>query len=164
VLPKGWVWHQFPEALTGTAAGFKIGLPSPWTQSYSDLVAHLNQPAKGFHLTVNLGLWTYVKPLAEAKYLSKKYAASYHGYKKLFVTAVGFASIGGFRAAPAAELKFSWDPVNGVPSTELVVLVTLVTKSGSQPYAFHLWAPSATFGAANGVFHTAIKTFRPLPA
>jgi hypothetical protein len=163
-LPKGWVWHQFPEALTGTAAGFKIGLPSPWTQSYSDLVAHLNQPAKAWHLNVNLGLWTYVNPLTEAKYLQKKYAATYHGYKKLLVTSVGFASIGGFRAVPAAELKFSWLPVGGKATTELVVLVTLATKSGTQPYAFHLWAPSASFGGANGVFHTALKTFRPLPA
>jgi hypothetical protein len=164
VLPKGWVWHQFPEALTGTAAGLKIGLPTPWTQSYSDLIAHLNQPAKAWHLNVNLGLWTYVKPLAEATYLQKKYAATYHGYKKLLVTAVGFASIGGFRAVPAAELKFSWVPVGGKATTELVVLVTLVTKSGTQPYAFHLWAPSASFGGANGVFHSALKTFRPLPA
>jgi eukaryotic-like serine/threonine-protein kinase len=164
VLPKGWLWHKFPEALTGTAAGFKIGLPSPWTQSYSGLVAHLNQPAKGFHLNVNLGLWTYVKPLAEARLLQKQYAATYNGYKKIFVTSVGFATIGGFRAAPAAELKFSWQPLTGGTSTELVVLVTLGTKSGSQPYAFHLWAPSSTFGSASGVFHGAIKTFRPLPA
>jgi len=164
VLPKGWLWHQFSAAVMGSSAGFKIGLPSPWTQTASSLVAHLNQPAKGFHLNVNLGLWTYVKPLAEAKYLQAKYAATYHGYKKLLVTAVGFASIGGFRAAPAAELKFSWHPLSGPASTELVVLVTLVTKSGVQPYAFHLWAPSASFGAANGVFHTALKTFRPLPA
>jgi eukaryotic-like serine/threonine-protein kinase len=164
VLPKGWVWHQFPEALTGTAAGFKIGLPSPWTQSYSDLIAHLNQPAKAWHLTVNLSLWTYVKPLAEAEYLQKKYAATHHGYKKLLVAAVGFASIGGFRAVPAAELKFSWVPVGGKATTELVVLVTLATKSGTQPYAFHLWAPSASYGGAHSVFHTALKTFRPLPA
>ncbi len=164
VLPKGWVWHKFPQALTGTAAGFKIGLPSPWTQNYTALIAHLNQPAKGFHLNVNLDLWTYVKPLAEARYLQKTYAATYKGYKKIFVTPVGFASIGGFRAAPAAELKFSWHPLTGGTSTELVLLVTLGTKSGSQPYAFHLWAPSATFGSASGVLHGAIKTFRPLPA
>jgi hypothetical protein len=164
VLPKGWVWHQFSAAVMGSTAGFKIGLPSPWTQSASSLVAHLNQPAKAWHLNVNLGLWTYVKPLAEAQYLQKKYAATYHGYKKLLVASVGFASIGGFRAVPAAELKFSWHPVSGVASTELVVLVTLATKSGTQPYAFHLWAPSASFSGANGVFHTAIKTFRPLPA
>ena len=163
-LPNGWVWHKFSEALTGTSAGFRIGLPSPWTQTYSYLVAHLNQPAKGFHLNVNLGPWTYVKPLVEAKLLQSKYAATYHGYKKLLLTGVGFASIGGFRAAPAAELKFSWHPASGGAFTELVVLVTLVTKSGTQPYAFHLWAPSATFGTANGVFHSAIKTFRPLPA
>jgi tRNA A-37 threonylcarbamoyl transferase component Bud32 len=118
VLPKGWVWHQFSAAAMGSTAGFKIGLPSPWTQTVTGLVAHLNQPAKGYHLNVNLGLWTYVKPLAEAKYLASKYAASYHGYKKLLLTGVGFASIGGFRAVPAAELKFSWQPASGGTSTE----------------------------------------------
>ena len=164
MLPQGWVWHQFSAAAMGSTAGFKIGLPSPWTQTVTGLVAHLNQPVKGYHLNVNLGLWTYVKPLAEAKYLASKYATTYHGYKKLLLTGVGFASIGGFRAVPAAELKFSWQPASGGTSTELVVLVTLNTKSGVQPYAFHLWASSATFGGANSVFHTAIKTFRPLPA
>lgn len=164
VLPKGWVWHKFPVAYLGSSAGLKIGMPSAWTQSASYLLAHLSQPAKGFHLNVNVGMWTYVKPLAEAKYLQKKYAATYKGYKKLLLTSVGFASIGGFRAAPAAELKFSWHPSAGSTSTELVVLVTLATKSGTQPYAFHLWAPSATFSTANGVFHRAIKTFRPLPS
>jgi hypothetical protein len=163
VLPKGYLWHQFTAAVMDSTAGFKIGLPSPWTQSVAGQVAHLNQPVKGFHLTVNLGLWTYVAPLAEAKYLQGKAAATYHGYKKLSLGAVGFQAIGGFRAAPAAELKFSWHPVTGGTFTELVALVTLTTKSGAQPYAFRLWAPSSSFGAANGVFNTAIKTFRPLP-
>lgn len=164
VLPNGWVWHKFSVAYLGSSAGLKIGMPSPWTQSVSYLIAHLNQPAKRFHLNVNVGLWTYVKPLPEAKYLSSKYAKTYSGYKKLLLSSVGFASIGGFRAVPAAELKFSWHPAAGSTSTELVILVTLATKSGTQPYAFHLWAPSATFGTANSVFHKALKTFRPLPA
>ena len=164
MLPKGWLWHHFTAAVMGTTAGFKVGLPSPWTQSVTGRVAHLNQPAKGYHLNVNLGLWTYVKPLAEAQHLQRTYAATYKGYKKLLLTSVNFAAIGGFRAVPAAELKFSWHPTTGTTSTELVVLVTLATKSGSQPYAFHLWTSSATFAAANGVFKTAIKTFRPLPA
>jgi hypothetical protein len=163
VLPKGWLWHQFTAVVMSSTAGFKIGLPSPWTQSVTGLVAHLNQPAKGYHLTVNLGLWTYVNPLAEAQYLQSKYAASYKGYKKLLLTSVGFAAIGGFRAVPAAELKFSWHPTTVTTSTELVVLVTLATKSGNQPYAFHLWTSSASFAAADGVFKTAIKMFRPLP-
>jgi hypothetical protein len=164
VLPPGYVWHDFSAAQLTSTAGFKIGLPSAWTQSLTGQVAHFNQPARNFHLTVSVGVWTYATPLAEAKYLNKKYAAKYNGYKELALGAVGFNSIGGFKAAPAAELKFSWDKSSGGNYTELVILTSLDTKAGVQTYWFSLWAPSATFTAAHGVFHTALKTFRPLPA
>jgi 1,4-alpha-glucan branching enzyme len=72
--------------------------------------------------------------------------------------------IGGFKAAPAAVLKFSWNKLSGGNYTELVILVSLVTKSGDQTYTFSLWAPTARFGAVHGVIHTALKTFRLLPA
>lgn len=147
----------------GSNAGFKIGLPILWTQSVTGHIAHLNQVARDLHLTVNLGPWTYVKPLAQAQYLQGKDAKSYNGYKKLALAAIGFKTVGGYEAAAAAELKFSWHkPLIG-NYTELVILVTLSTKAGPQPYTFTLWAPSATFSAANGVFHTATTTFRPLP-
>jgi hypothetical protein len=116
-----------------------------------------------FHLTVNLAPWTDSEPLAEAQYLQGKYAKSDKGYKKLTLGTVGFKSIGGFEAATAAELEFSWTGSSATNFTELVVLVTLTAKSGAQPYTFTLWAPSATFGTAHQVFLTAMPTFRPLP-
>jgi len=164
VLPSGWVWHDFSAAELTATAGFKIGLPAAWTQNLTGQVAHFNQPARNFHLTVNVGVWTYPKPLTEAKYLNKKYATKYNGYTELALGAVGFKAIGGFRAAPAAELKFSWDKPSAGSYTELVILVSLDTKAGVQTYWFSLWTPSASFAAAHGVFHTALKTFRPLPA
>jgi hypothetical protein len=164
VLPSGYVWHYFSAAELDSAAGFKIGLPNAWTQNLTGQIAHFNQPARNFHLTVSVGLWTYARPLAEAKYLNKKYAAKYNGYTELALGAVGFKAIGGFRAAAAAELKFSWDKVSGGNFTELVILTSLTTKTGVETYWFSLWAPSAHFAAAHGVFHTALKTFRPLPA
>jgi len=164
VLPSGWVWHNFSAAELTATAGFKIGLPAAWTQNLTGQVAHFNQPARNFHLTVNVGVWTYPKPLTEAKYLNKKYATKYNGYTELALGAVGFKAIGGFRAAPAAELKFSWDKPSAGSYTELVILASLSTKAGVQTYWFSLWAPSASFAAAHGVFHTALKTFRPLPA
>ncbi len=163
VLPAGWVWHNFSAALLGTTAGFKIGLPALWTQNLTGEIAHFNQPVKNYHLTINVGLWTYTKPLAQAKYLAKKDSANYNHYTRLTLAAIGFKAIGGFRVAPAAELKFSWDKLSGGYYTEMVILVTLTTKSGPQPYTFSLWAPSASFAAAHGVFNTALKTFRPLP-
>ena len=33
-------------------------------------------------LTVNVGVWTYAKPLPQAKYLAKKDAVNYNGYKR----------------------------------------------------------------------------------
>lgn len=147
----------------GSTAGFEIGLPALWTQSVAGLVAHLDQSARDFHLTVNLGLWTYVEPLPQAQYLQRKDAKADNGYKELSLGAIGFKTVGGFEAASAAELKFSWHKPLVGNFTELVVLVTLSTKSGVQPYTFTLWAPSATFNAANGIFHTAMTTFRPLP-
>jgi hypothetical protein len=147
----------------GTAAGFEIGMPSLWQQSVTALAAHLNQPARNFHLTVDLAPWTLAGPLAEAVHVQHLVARTDPGYKQLFLGAIGFRALGGYTAAPAAELKFRWTrPLVG-SVTEVVILVTLTTKSGPQPYAFTLWAPSATFAAASGVLHTAMPTFRPLP-
>jgi tRNA A-37 threonylcarbamoyl transferase component Bud32 len=164
VLPPGYVWRDFSAAELGTTAGFKIGLPGAWTQNLTGQIAHFNQPARNFHLTVNVGLWTYPKPLAEANYIAKNDSANYNGYAQLALSAVGFKSIGGFKAAPAAELKFSWHKPSGGNFTELVILVSLATKAGAQTYRFSLWAPTASFATAHGVFHTALTTFRPLPA
>jgi hypothetical protein len=164
VLPPGWDWHDFSAAELGATAGFKIGLPGAWTQNLTGQIAHFNQPVRNFHLVVSVGLWTYPKPLAEAKYLARKDAANYNGYTQLVLGAVGFKAIGGFKAAPAAELKFSWTKPAGGSFTELVTLVSLMTKAGVQTYRFSLWAPTASFGAAHSVAHTAVETFRPLPA
>jgi hypothetical protein len=164
VLPPGYVWHDFSAAQLGSTAGFKIGLPSAWTQSLSGQVAHFNQPAKTFNLNISVGIWTYPKPLAQARYLQKKAAADYNDYTLLTLGSVGFKQLGGYEPAAAAQLKFSWVKLSGGSDTELVILVTLNTESGSQPYTFRLWTPSATFGAARGVLHQAIETFRPLPA
>jgi eukaryotic-like serine/threonine-protein kinase len=164
VLPAGYVWHRFTAAAMGSTAGFEIGMPILWQQSVTGLSAYLNEPATNFHLTVNLAPWTDAGPLTEAQYLQAKYAKTEKGYKKLILGVIGFKSIGGFEAATAAELEFSWTGPSGGSYTELVVLVTLTTKAGVQPYSFTLWAPSATFGAAHDVFLTAMPTFRPLPS
>ena len=164
ILPPGYIWHHFTAAVMTSTAGFKIGTPSLWRQSVTGLIAHLNQPVHDFHMMVNLALWTYVKPLAQAQYLQAKDAKTYHAYKELSLGAVNFTTVGGFRVAPAAQLKFTWTKPSGVSYTELVILVTLQTKSGLQPYTLSVWAPSATFTSAGGVFHKALKTFRPMPA
>jgi hypothetical protein len=164
VLPAGYIWHHFPAALIGsTNAGFKIGMPVAWKQAIGNLVAHLNQPARIFHLAVGLGSWNYAKPLQQANYLYDLDFAGYHGFRLMTLGPIGFKSVGGFKAAPAAELKFGWHKPSGGNFTELVILVKLVTKSGTQPYTFTLWAPASTFPAAAGIFHVAMKTFRPLP-
>jgi eukaryotic-like serine/threonine-protein kinase len=163
VLPAGYIWHHFTASLMGSTAGFKIGMPVAWKQAIAVLVAHLNQPARNFHLAVGLGSWNYAKPLPQARYLYGLDAADYHGFRLLSLGAIGFRSVGGFKAAPAAELKFGWHKTSGASFTEMVVLVMLDTKSGPQPYTFTLWAPTSTFPAANGIFHAAMKTFRPLP-
>jgi eukaryotic-like serine/threonine-protein kinase len=164
VLPPGYVWHRFTAAVMGSAAGFEIGMPSLWRQSVTGLSAYLNEPVTSFHLTVSLAPWTYAGPLAQAQYLERKYAKADKGYKALTLGPIGFKAVGGFKAASAAELKFRWTKTSVGTVTEMVVLVTLTTKSGAQPYTFTLWAPSATFGLANGVFQTAMTTFRPLPS
>jgi hypothetical protein len=164
VLPAGYVWHRFSAVAMGSVAGFEIGMPEPWTQAVSGPVAHLNQPVRNFHLAVNLGLWTFVKPLAQAQYLRGVDALTYRHFTLIGLQSLGFRQAGGAIAAPAAELKFSWVESSGAKFTELVLLVTLSTKSGPQPYALTLWSPAATYGAADGVFHTALATFRPLPA
>jgi hypothetical protein len=163
VLPAGYVWHHFSAAVMHATAGFKIGMPSPWQQSVTGQTAHLNQPARNFHLTVGLALWTYVKPLSEAQYLDGQDAASYHDFTLLTLQTLGFRQAGATISGSAAELKFSWTKTTGGKFTEIVVLVTLSTKDGPQPYAFTLWAPSSSYGAADGVFRTALGTFRPLP-
>jgi tRNA A-37 threonylcarbamoyl transferase component Bud32 len=163
VLPPGYDWHRFSAAVLGSTAGFEIGLPSLWKQSVSGQSAYLVEPLTNFHLTVDVAAWTYAAPLTEAQYLERQYAKTDKGFKLLTLGAIGFKAIGGFKVAPAAELKFSWTRPSAGTVTELVVLVSLTTKSGVQPYSFTLWAPPATFGVANGVFRIAMTTFRPLP-
>ena len=164
VLPPGYVWHRFSAAILRSTAGFEIGLPSLWKQSVSGQSAYLAEPLTNFHLTVDLAPWTYVAPLTEAQYLERQYAKTDTGFKLLTLGAIGFKAVGGFKVAPAAELKFTWTKPSAGTVTELVVLVSLTTKSGVQPYSLTLWAPSATFSVADGVFHIAMTTFRPLPA
>jgi eukaryotic-like serine/threonine-protein kinase len=165
VLPAGYRWHKFTAAAMGSVAGFKIGMPDAWTQVVSGQAAHLNQTVRNFHLTVNLAYWLYAKPLREAQYLQGQAAAAHkHDYKVLTLAAVGFKAVGGYTSAAAAELKYSWKAAtSGVDFTKQVLLVTLSTSAGSQPYAFSLWAPTATFPAAKGILHTALPTFRPMP-
>lgn len=163
MLPSGYAWHHFPAAVMGSVAGFKIGMPDLWKQSISGMVAHLNQPARNFHLAVGLSSWAYAKPLTQAQYLYGLDAIAYNHFKLLSLASVGFKSVGGFKSAAAAELRFTWHKPSVGNFTEEVILVTLNTRSGAQPYAFTLWTPSPTFSVANGVLHVAMKTFRPLP-
>ncbi len=166
VLPSGWKWHRFGATLMEAVAGFKIGMPDAWVQSVSGQVAHLTQSARNFHLAVNLAYWAYAKPLREAQYLQTQASKAHkNDYRVLLLTSVGFKAVGGYRSGSAAELKYSWyNATEAIHYTELVLLVTLSTSAGSQPYSFALWAPSGTFGSASGIFHTALPTFRPLPS
>jgi hypothetical protein len=147
------------------AAGFKIGMPDAWTQSVSGEVAHLTQSARNFHVSVNLAYWVYAKPLREAQYLQVQAAKAHpNEYRVLLLSSVGFKTLGGYRSASAAELKYSWYNANqGIYYTQLDLLVTLSTSAGSQPYEFALWAPSGTFGSARSILGTAMPTFRVLP-
>jgi hypothetical protein len=138
-------------------------MPSGWQQSVTALAAHLNLPGSNFHLTINLAPWTLAGPLAEADHLELMAAKADPGFRLVALEAIGFRAVSGFKAAPAAELKFRWTKLPAGSVTELVILVTLATKSGPQPYAFTLAAPTATFGSASGNFFTAMPTFRPLP-
>lgn len=148
----------------GSTAGFELGMPILWRQSVTGKAAYLSEPLTNSHLTVNLASWTYAGPLAQAQYLQAKYAKADKGYKELALGAIGFKAVGGFKSASAAEIKFRWDKTSVGTVTQLIVLVTLTTKSGAQPYMFSLWAPTATFSVANSVFETAMTTFRPLPS
>jgi hypothetical protein len=145
-------------------AGFEIGMPAPWTQNVIGQVAHLNQTARDFHLAVSLAAWAYPKPLRQADYLDSVDSTTYNSFKTLLLRGIGFAAAGGYTPATAAELKFSWTKPKVGKFTELIILVTLNTTSGAQPYEFALWSPSATFSSASAIFHTALHTFRPLPA
>jgi hypothetical protein len=147
-------------------AGFKIGMPNAWTQSISVPVVAINDAAFGFHLDVDLNYWLYSGPLNQAKYLQSLASAAHkgHGYKELLLGKVNFDALGGYRSAAGAELKYSWNSVAlGYNVTELVVLVTLSTSAGSQPYEFELTAPTSDWGTARAIMTTALPTFRPLP-
>jgi hypothetical protein len=164
VLPAGYRWHRFTAAEMGTVAGFKIGAPDPWTQSIVGVVAHVNQKARNFHIVVNLNNWAFAKPLRQAEYLADNDADTYNNFQELVINSIGFEAAGGYRPAPAAELEFSWTGAEtGINYTELVLLVTLSTQNGSQPYALAIWAPSSTFGSADYIFQQALGTFRTLP-
>lgn len=165
-LPAGYRWHRFTALTMGTAAGFKIGMPDLWTQTVSPPVAEMSQSVRDFHLLVDLSSWLYSEPVREAQYVQNQAASAHkgHGYKELLLTKTNFTSLGGFRSAAAAELRYSWhSSVLGYGETELVILVTLNTSAGPQPYEFELVAPTQTAGSADSVLSAALPTFRPLP-
>jgi hypothetical protein len=165
-LPSGYRWHKFGAVEMDAVAGFKLGMPDLWTQTVNAPVAQLNQAARSFHLAVNLSYWEYSGPLREAQYLQSLAASAHkgHGYKELLLSTTNFEALGGFRSAKVAELKYSWNSAAlGYNETELILLMTLSTSAGGQPYEFELWAPTQTFGAARSILTTATPTFRPLP-
>jgi hypothetical protein len=165
-LPAGYRWHKFGATAMDALAGFKIGMPDAWTQALNVPLAQLNDGADGFHLNVNLSYWMYLTPLSEAQYLQSLAATAHkgHGYKELLLSTVNFSALGGYRSAGGAELKYSWNSASlGYNETELVVLVTLSTSAGSQPYEFDLTAPTSTWSTARGILTAALPTFRPLP-
>jgi eukaryotic-like serine/threonine-protein kinase len=165
-LPAGYRWHQFPATLMGSTAGFQIGMPATWTQSVRGQAAKLIQPARGFVLSVNLAAWQYSTPQREAEYLASQASAAHRDeFRVLQLSSVDFQAVGGYRSAAAEELKFRWhNAALGINVTQLDLLVTLSTSAGSQPYVFALKAPSGTFPAADGVFQTALPTFRTMPS
>jgi hypothetical protein len=148
-----------------TTAGFKIAVPRPWTQKVDGKLVELSQSRRDLHVIVCLATWKDAGAAAhEARYLQRLAARSYHAYKKLLLQAIPFKSVG-YTSAPAAELKFSFtNMASGDRCTELIILATLSTKTGAQPYSLTVWAPRASFAGAYSIFRTALKTFRPLPA
>jgi len=166
-LPAGYSWYKFGPIEMDAVAGFKIGMPDAWTQAVNAPIAAINDNVAGYSLDVNLSYWAYATPLSEAQYLGSVAAKAHkgHGFEELLLSNVNFAALGGYTSAPGAELKYSWNSATlGYRVTELVILVTLNTSAGSQPYEFELRAPTATYGAARAILTTALPTFRPLPS
>jgi hypothetical protein len=163
-LPAGYRWHRYTAALLSTTAGFEIAVPKPWTQKVTPPLVQLNQSRRHLHVIICLATWRETGAVREARYMQERAAHSYRAYKKLLLRAISFKSVG-YTSVPAAELKFGFtNAASGVRSTELIVLVKLPTKPQDQTYSLTVWAPRASFPAAERIFLTALKTFRPILA
>jgi eukaryotic-like serine/threonine-protein kinase len=156
--PAGYRWYQVTAASSGTAAGFRVAVPAAWTTSRQGLASYLRPPSGSGYVEISLAPFAYARPLREAAFLQAEAIGrdAYPGYRPIAIRP------GTLLGAPDAAWRFSWQ--DGATRTEvLVLLLSMDTASGTQPYALAVSAPAGTFPATAAVLREALGTFRPLP-
>ena len=156
--PPGYMPYT-SAAPAGSAAGFKIEVPSTWNPIRNgEYETFFRDPVSGAYLLVDLTPHTFLdNMLREEKYIAMRAQGSYTDYTldQLQRTNV--------RGTAGAFWKFTYLK-NGVETQVLDMVFTLNTPGGPQSYALLASGPYATWTTTlRPIFDEEFRSFAPLP-
>jgi tRNA A-37 threonylcarbamoyl transferase component Bud32 len=158
VAPSGWSSYRFSAAEAGSAAaGFAIAVPPDWKESVQGLRTYFYSPGDAT-LEIDLTPHVYGDMVKEARFIERRAAPKFTGYKLRALQAVPVRSTDGaiwqFNQTSNSELMITDD-----------ILFIKPTPAGSQSYATLIEAPSAGWsGRYLPVFDEILRTFQTVPA
>jgi hypothetical protein len=158
-LPSGWSTETVRPSVTGTAAGFTIGVPPGWRVTRQKLAIYITAPGGKQYLEVDLTRHAYNNMVKEAQYIQEQVLSkgSLPGYQRLSIRVVPIHGTTG------ASWDFTWMNLNNGPMRVNDQLFIESTKNGRQSYAIYYTAPIGVWSSAvKDDFDTMLKTFEPV--
>jgi len=159
VAPSGWSSYRFSAAEAGSAAaGFAIAVPPDWKESVQGLRTYFYSPGDAT-LEIDLTPHVYGDMVKEARFIERRAAPKFTGYKRRALQAVPV------RSTKGAIWQFNQTTPSGVLTIADDILFVLPTQAGSQSYAIFIWGPSAGWGSTYlPVFEKILPTFQIVSA
>jgi hypothetical protein len=157
-LPAGYDWYSLPAASAGTAAGFRLAVPTGWDVSRSGLVTYVRNPSGAGFMEVDLTPHTFAGNMAEARWLQARTLAQgkFPGYHHIALRPAVVAGSSG------AVWVFSWLEAGVGRVIAQDYLFTLPAGGATQSYAVYASAPASSWPQTSQVLNEAIQTFQPL--
>jgi eukaryotic-like serine/threonine-protein kinase len=159
-LPSGWSTETVAPSVTGTTAGFTIGVPPGWQVVRKGLATYFYAPDGVRYMDIDLTAHVYQSMTNEARYIETHARAKgrFPGYKRLGIKGVTI------RGSAGAFWNFTWDNQrNGTMHVDDLLFIGQ-TKDGPQSYAIYYTALDRTWSSALKTFDRMLRTFEPLPS
>ncbi len=158
-IPNGWQKVTITPAMTGTTAGFSIGLPPGWNMTRSGLVTYLKGPDNAF-MDIDLTAHTYPDMVAEARFLKQRdlSAGRFPQYHEHYLIPQQV------RGTAGAFWQFTWVPNGEAEVQSDDILFINGTPAGSQSYAIYFRSPNSLWNSTYiPVFKKMLRTFHTVP-
>jgi eukaryotic-like serine/threonine-protein kinase len=160
VLPNNWGTETVPPSITGTTAGFTIGVPPGWQVTRQKLATYITSPGGARYLEIDLTPHAREDMVHEAYYIQNQVTAKglLPGYQLTSISAVPI------RGTHGAFWSFTWVNLkNGLMQVDDQLFIE-PTNNGSQSYAIYYTAPLDEWRGALKVFDEMLRTFEPVPS